>query len=254
MQFNISKCVHLPITNKIKPSSNQYSLFGHHLSKVASHSIVHRSKIRFQIILGKTHHRNYLKMVNKSRMVKRPLVLCKPEVKYTAYNMLVRPKLEYASPIWNPHTSSQINHLERIQHYAARFVANDHRRKTSPTTLVQTLERRRIIIQAMTFYKIIIITLLKSTHLQAYSNNHTTDTITQYLSPRSRLNTVVYSFYPRAIRIWNTIPKVITEIKQPESSGHKQTPFHHPNSSKMLLSKPHPGTQHHTLQITWCLS
>ena len=29
--------------------------------------------------------------------------------------------------------------------------------------------------------------------------------------------TLVYSFYPRAIRIWNTIPKEITEIKQPES-------------------------------------
>ena len=41
MQFNIiiiSKCVHLPITNKTKPRSHQYSLFGHTLSKVASHS------------------------------------------------------------------------------------------------------------------------------------------------------------------------------------------------------------------------
>ena len=38
MQFNLSKCVHLPITNKTKPSSHQYSLFGHPLSKVASHS------------------------------------------------------------------------------------------------------------------------------------------------------------------------------------------------------------------------
>ena len=68
-------------------------------------------------------------------MVQRTLGPCKPEVKDTAYNMLVRPKLEYASPIWNPHTSSQIIHLKRIQHYAARFVANDHRRTTSPTTL-----------------------------------------------------------------------------------------------------------------------
>ena len=29
MQFNISKCVHLPITNKTKPNWHQYSLFGH---------------------------------------------------------------------------------------------------------------------------------------------------------------------------------------------------------------------------------
>ena len=38
MQFNISKCVHLPITNKTKPSSHQYSLFGQTLSKVNSHA------------------------------------------------------------------------------------------------------------------------------------------------------------------------------------------------------------------------
>ena len=38
MQFNLSKGVHLPITNKTKPSSHQYLLFGHPLSKVASHS------------------------------------------------------------------------------------------------------------------------------------------------------------------------------------------------------------------------
>ena len=104
-------------------------------------------------------------------MVKRTLSPCKPEVKDTIYNMLVRPKLEYASPIWNPHTSSQINRLERIQHYAARFVANDHRRTTNSTTLVltlnwQTLERRRTIKQATTFYKILnnIIEINPPTH------------------------------------------------------------------------------------------
>ena len=67
MQFNLSKCVHLPITNKTKPSSHQYSLFGHPLSKVAMQSLVPRSKIRFQIILGKTYHRNYLKIVKSLR-------------------------------------------------------------------------------------------------------------------------------------------------------------------------------------------
>ena len=171
-------------------------------------------------------------------MVKRTLGPCKPEVKDTAYNMLVRPKLEYASPIWNPHTSSQINRLERIQHYAARFVANDHRRTTSPTTLVltlnwQTLERRRTIKQAMTFYKILnnIIEINPPTCLLTRSHNRHNFTI-----HRSRLNTVVYSFYPRAIRIWNTIPKEITEIKQPESfhAAISKLPFTTPTHLKCL--------------------
>ena len=171
-------------------------------------------------------------------MVKRTLGPCKPEVKDTAYNMLVRPKLEYASPIWNPHTSSQITHLERIQHYAARFVANDHRRTTSPTTLVltlnwQTLGRRRITKQAMTFYKILnnIIKISPPTGLLTRSHNRR-----HYIVPRSRLNTVVYSFYPRAIRIWNTIPKEITEITQPESfqAAISKLPFTTPTHLKCL--------------------
>ena len=104
--------------------------------------------------------------------------------------MLVRPKLEYASPIWNPHTSSHLIHLERIQHYAARFVAYDHRRTTSPTNLVltlnwQTLERRRIIKQAMTFFKILnnISKISPPSGLLTRSHNRH-----HYIVPRSQLN------------------------------------------------------------------
>ena len=155
MQFNISKCVHIPITNKIKPSSHQYSLFGHPLSKVTSHENL-GVKLDSKFSWAKHITEITTKSSKVLGMVKITLGPCKPEVKDTAYNMLVRPKLEYASPIWNPHISSQINRLERIQHYAARFVANYHRRTASPITLVltlnlQTLERRRIIKQATTF-------------------------------------------------------------------------------------------------------
>ena len=101
--------------------------------------------------------------------------------------MIVRPTLEYASPVWNPHTSYQIINLERIQHYAARFVANDHGRTTSPTTLVltlnlQTLERRRIIKQAMILYNIInnINKINPLTGLLTRSHNRH-----HYIAPRS---------------------------------------------------------------------
>ena len=167
--------MHLPITNKTKPSSHKYSLFGHPLSKVASHAYL---GVKLDSKLSWAKH-----ITEILGMVKRTLGPCKP--KDTAYNMLVRPKLDDASPIWNPHTSSQINRLQRIQHYAARFVANDHRRTTSPTTLVltlnwQTLERRRTIKQAMTFYNILN-NIIEINPQQAYSHDHTNDTISQYL-------------------------------------------------------------------------
>ena len=134
MQFNISKCVHLPVTNKTKPSSHQYSLFEYPLSKVAS-----RAYLGVKLDSKLSWAKHITEITTKSSkvlgMVKRTLGPFKPEVKDTAYNMLVRPKLEYASPIWNPNTISQIYRLERIQHYAARFVANDHRRTTGPAQL-----------------------------------------------------------------------------------------------------------------------
>ena len=57
-------------------------------------------------------------------------------------------------------TTTQIKYLEKVRHCAARFVKNNNRRQTVTTDLTATLrwptlERRRIIKQAMTFYKIL---------------------------------------------------------------------------------------------------
>ena len=38
---------------------------------------------------------------------------------YVAY---VRPKLEYAAPVWNPHLKKHIQKLERVQRHATRMV------------------------------------------------------------------------------------------------------------------------------------
>ena len=116
--------------------------------------------------------------------------------------MLIRPKLEYSSPIWNPHTFSQVKSLERVQHSAARFVKNDYRRNTNPADLITalgwpTLEQRRIIKQATTFYKMLnnIIEITPPPGLLTRSR-----TRGQYIAPKCRINAMVFSFYPRARR------------------------------------------------------
>ena len=237
MELNIPKCVHLPITNKTKPRLHSYSLCGVPLSTVSSYPYL---GIKLDTKLTWANH--ITDIASKSSkvlgMIKRTLGPCKPDVKETAYNMLVRPKLEYASPIWNPHTTTQIKHLEKVQHCAARFVKNIHRRQTATTDLIATLrwptlERRRIIKQAMTFYKncnnIINITpppgLLKPSKHRGH-----------YIATRCRINTAVFSFYPRAIRIWNMIPPHITAIENPIAfqAAIMNLPFPTPNHLNCL--------------------
>ena len=211
MEFNVYKCVHLPITNKTKPSPHKYSLSGQPLSTVSSHSYL---GVKLDSKLTWTNH--VTDITRFLGMLKRTLGPCKPEVKKTAYNMLIRPKLEYSSPIWNPHTFSQVKSLERVQHSAARFLKNYYRRNRNPADLITalrwpTLERRRIIKQATTFYNIVNnIIEITPPPPGLLTRSRTRG---QYIAPRCCINAMVFSFYPRAIHIWNMIPPKITNIK-----------------------------------------
>ena len=46
-------------------------------------------------------------------VIRRTLQPCNPEVKNVAYMSLVRPKLEYSSAAWNPHTQNDTTQLEK---------------------------------------------------------------------------------------------------------------------------------------------
>ena len=155
----------------ISGATHKYSLFGQPLSTVSSHSYL---GVKLDSKLTWTNH--VTDITSKSSkvlvLIKRTHGPCKSEIKQTAYNMLIRPKLEYSSPIWNPHTISQVKSLERVQHSAARFVKIYYRRNTNPADLITalgwpTFERRRIIKQATTFYKIIN-NIIEITSPQAY--------------------------------------------------------------------------------------
>ena len=54
--------------------------------------------------------------------LRRNLSSCSQDVKATAYKGLVRPILEYASPVWDPRGIVVQEELEKVQNRAARFV------------------------------------------------------------------------------------------------------------------------------------
>ena len=55
-----------------------------------------------------------LKQTELSSFLRRNLLSCPQDVKETAYKGLVRPILEYASPIWDPHGIVVQEEFEKI--------------------------------------------------------------------------------------------------------------------------------------------
>ena len=69
-----------------------------------------------------SHHIHTItnKASNTLNFIKHTLSKCSNDVKTTAYCTLVRPTLEYAATIWDPHQQYLSDEIERVQQRAAR--------------------------------------------------------------------------------------------------------------------------------------
>ena len=58
------------------------------------------------------------------------------EIKSKAYLTLVRPILEYASSVWDPHLIKDSDQIEKVQRAAARWVTSDYSWSSSVTVML----------------------------------------------------------------------------------------------------------------------
>ena len=91
--------------------------------------------------------------------LQRNLAFVPRHTKEVAYKTLVRPKLEYAAPIWHPYGETQIGQVETVQRTAARWTCKRWRNTSSVGDMLDkpgwpSLETRREQSSLTFFYKI----------------------------------------------------------------------------------------------------
>ena len=72
--------------------------------------------------------------------LKRNLNICSTTVKQNAYKALVRPLVEYTSPVWDPYRQTEIDRIEMVQRRAATYVTNSHNNRSSVNQMLEHLE------------------------------------------------------------------------------------------------------------------
>ena len=158
MSFHPDKCHVLTISKKKNPIKTSYTLHGHILESVPSAKYL---GCTFTSDLNWNQHvSNICNKANRTLgFLKRNLNISATSVKVNAYKSLVRPLVEYASPVWDPYHKSEIDRLEMVQRRGARYVTNRHGNRSSVSNMLQhlnwnSLENRRKEARLALFYKI----------------------------------------------------------------------------------------------------
>ena len=120
MKFNINKCVLLRFTRRHLPLINNYTLNNQTIKSSNTYKYL---GILLDNSLSWAPHINNItnKATRMLNFIKRNLSKCNSKVKSDAYTTLVRPILEYATQVWDPHQQT-IYKLEMVQRRAARWV------------------------------------------------------------------------------------------------------------------------------------
>ena len=211
MTFNILKCEFLRVTNQRNPILHTYYIENSPIKEVPS------TKYLGVTIDNKLTFNDHIQTItNKANQINafiyRNLRHCPSTVKCNCYRSMVRPVLEYASSVWDPHTLNNINRIEAVQRRAARFCLNEFSSYSSVTNMLSTLnlpplQQRRERAKLIMMYKIIndLIDIPK----EYFTPNDSRLRKGYYRQLTTNIDSYKFSFFPSAIKLWNPLPPYI---------------------------------------------
>ena len=136
MNFNLKKCYIL----SIQPSSNFIStLCNTPIDNVQSNPslrILLSNNLKWGPHIGAITKRANSTLV----FLHRNLRFCPTPSKRNAYLAHVRAVLEYGAIIWNPYLKQDIDKIEQVQRFIARFITGDYTTRT-PGSIIEMLHK-----------------------------------------------------------------------------------------------------------------
>ena len=220
MRFEPSKCKIMHITRKTtRKITHQYTM--EHKSLESVH---HTKYLRVTISDDLRWNRHIVDITGHANkllgLLRWNLSTYDRRVKEAAYLGLVRPLLEYASQAWDPYTDNLSNEIKKIQRCAACFVTSDYQNYElgSVTKLLaelgwKSLKNRRKVDRLCLLKKgrdknatLPLDDLSKLVKRTRHMHN------SYYITIYACTNIFKFSFVPRMVKDWNSLPQSAVEI------------------------------------------
>ena len=226
MKFNVAKCHSMRVTRHQhhKQILFDYSLHNQTLENVQSAKYLGIT-ITDNMDWGQHVSEISSKATKTLGFLRRNLAFAPRSTKEVAYKTLVRPKLEYAAPIWSPHTKLQINQIEKVQRTAARWTCRRWRNTSNVGEMLDelewpSLEARRDQSSLLLFHKIHCgaVSIEKDKHMTPAHSLKTTwsSHSAKYRRHQTYSDALKNSFSPRTIPHWNSLPPSVANAQSTE--------------------------------------
>ena len=216
MRFNEKKCYILHISSKKAKRKCTYTMNNINL-ETRSHNPYHGVELQDDLKWTKHINQATAKANRNLGFLRRNLHKCPERVKEQAYCALVRPHLEYASAAWDPYLQKDKKQLEAVQRRAARFVKNEYSREPGTVTSLyreldwDTLEK---ILHGSVHIALPQYLLAKSRYTRSTLRS-------RFASVSTSCNAYKYSFIPRTIQQWNSLPVNVMSIADSQEFKQK---------------------------------